>query len=257
MNKRYLALEFFKMRRRGIGLTAFGLLTVELLWLTFALTHGVALDWGDPAQPIWEYLLLTQLTLHSLFFPVIAAVTVSRINDIEHKGGTWRLLQSAGQDRRALWRAKFAAAALLLFAVQAASLLYLLALGKAHGIAEPLPAAAFLQCFAGALAVDAAILLLEQWLSIAAENQLIAVAAGLLGAFAGLFSSFMPAAFRYLLIWGYYASLAPAVMRAEPPADGSLPIDAVPVPAAPFLLAAGLAVLLYQLGQRCFVRSEC
>lgn len=255
--KKYLSLEFFKMKRLGIGLTTFALLAVELLWLTFAAKRSsAALNCSNAAAPVWEYLFMTQMMLQGLFFPVIISVTVSRANDMEHKGSTWKLLESSAQTKAAIWQAKFISSYLIIVFVQVIGFLYLLIFGRSLGIAEPLPASEIAKCFFGTLAVDAALLLLQQWLSILIENQLVAIATGILGAFIGLFSNFMPKLFRILLIWGYYTNLSPATMSATAVAENVIPIETVPVSLVPILIALALAVALYFAGKRRFSKGE-
>jgi len=251
--KKYLSLEFFKMKHLGIGLTAFALLATELLWLTFAAEKSsAALHCSNAAYPVWEYLFMTQMMLQGLFFPVVIAVTASRANDMEHKGSTWKLLETSAETRTVIWQAKFISTYLIIAAVQIAGFLYLLIFGKRLGIAEPLPTAELFKCLCGSLAVDAAILLLQQWLSVMIENQLIAIAVGIVGAFIGLFSNYMPAMFRYLLIWGYYTNLSPATINS----DRDIPIEAVPISVVPILISLALAVLLYCAGKRHFSQAE-
>lgn len=248
---KYLSLEFFKMRHKGIFLTILVLLAIELLWCTFPLKRQLSPMLSDPSAPVWETIITTATFMKGLFFSVIIAVTVSRVNDMEHRGNTWKLLESSAQTRESIWKVKFLSVFSLITLAQIVEMAYLLIYGASLQIAQPFPVFAFLNYFIGSLTISAAIILIQQWISMTVENQLISMAIGMFGGFLGLFTMFFPVAVRYLFIWGYYFNLAPATFTGD---GGS---QRLPVSLLPTIISLAAALLLYFLGRRQFIKTEC
>ena len=247
---RYLSLEFFKMRRRGIFLTILALVAVGLAWCTLPLKRQLVPMAADPSAASWESLLLSATMIKGLIFSIVIAVTVCRVNDTEYKGNTWKLLESSAQTRDSIWTVKFLSVFLLIALAQVLEGVYLLVYGAALHLAEPFPLPAFLNCFFGSLTVSAAIILLQQWISMTVENQLVAMAVGILGSFVGLFGMFFPANLRWPFIWTYYIALSPASY------NDAGEIVRLPLSAVPILVALAAAVLLFFLGRRQFAKTE-
>lgn len=247
---KYLSLEFFKMRHRGIFLTILALVSTGLAWCTIPLKKQLAPMASDPSAASWEALIFSAIMMKGLIFSVIIAVTVCRVNDMEYKGNTWKLLESSAQTRESIWAVKFLSVFLLLALAQVLEGIYLLIYGAILHIAEPFPLPAFLNCFFGSLTVSAAIILLQQWISMTVENQLVAMATGILGSFIGLFGMFIPTAFRWPFIWTYYIALSPATY------DNAGKMVRLPISVTPTLTALAAAVLLFFLGRRQFIKTE-
>lgn len=247
---KYLSLEFFKMRRRGIFPVILFLLAAELGW---ALGFQSKAFYGllpDPHQPMWEALLLYISMVKGLIFPILIAVSVSRVNDMEHNGNTWKLLESSAELPGTIWRVKFLSIYLLVSIAQVLELGVTIAFGALKGIAEPFPPLVYLAFFLGSMGINAAIILFQQWISMTVENQLVAMAVGMFGAFLGFFSMFLPTVVRYLLIWGYYANLSPATFSPD-----GVPARLAVSPAA-LLLPFAAAIVLYFVGRRQFMKTE-
>ncbi|AWI03425.1 ABC transporter permease [Clostridium drakei] len=247
---KYLSLEFFKMRHRGIFLTILFLLFMELAWCTFPLRRLILPLASDSSEAVWEALIMIVTMVKGLLFSVMIAVAVCRVNDMEHKGNTWRLLESSAERRESIWKAKFLSVFLLVSIAQVLESVYLVAYGSSMHIAEKFHIPAFLNYFIGSLAISAVIILIQQWISMTVENQLVAMAVGMLGGFLGLISMFLPSAVRYIFIWGYYVSLAPATF-----ADTG-EIKQLPVSVIPTLIALIMAVIFYYIGRRQFAKAE-
>lgn len=252
---KYISLEFFKMKHRKIFLTAFSLVIVEFLWFFVGVKKTLSPFIPDASQPVWEYLFMCALLLKSLIFPVMIAIIVSRASDMEHKGNTWKLLESCAQTRESIWKAKFLSVFLIITAAQVLELVLVLVFGIYLHIAEPLPVSTVAIYLFGSLAVNTAILLIQQWVSMTTENQLVPIAIGIAGAFIGLFASFLPSGIRYLLIWGYYTNLSPATMGGAP-ASGQIPAALTHVTLLPIAIALIICVILYIVGRKQFVKSE-
>ena len=80
---RYLSLEFYKIRRRGVFLTALLLCGVEGAWTAYSVQSYFE---ENGANLIWNNLFTNLAMLHGLFLPLAIAVLSSRICDMEHKG---------------------------------------------------------------------------------------------------------------------------------------------------------------------------
>lgn len=91
---RYLSLEFYKIRRRGVFLTALLLCGVEGAWTAYSVQSYFE---ENGANLIWNNLFTNLAMLHGLFLPLAIAVLSSRICDMEHKGDTWKLLGTAAE----------------------------------------------------------------------------------------------------------------------------------------------------------------
>ncbi len=91
----------------------------------------------------------------------------------------------------------------------AAELGALLCLGYILGFGEPLKLRHALCFLIQNFLVSLVILIFQQVLSFYFENQIMPLAAGLFGSFAGLFSWFLPKGILHrVLIWGYYCLLS-------------------------------------------------
>ena len=64
-------------------------LVVEMLWAFLAMGQSIA---SNPDQAVWESVFFTISFMNGLFMPIISAIIVSRICDMEHKGATWKML---------------------------------------------------------------------------------------------------------------------------------------------------------------------
>ena len=98
-----LRLEFFKCRRRHIVLVCAAVLGVELFWFGAFLTRQDAEDlaWG------WMLLLYNLALIDAIILPLSVAVLASRSCELEHKGGTWKLLETMANPGK-LYAAKLA-----------------------------------------------------------------------------------------------------------------------------------------------------
>lgn len=209
--KRALALEFKKAYRRHLWLVPVGILLFEMLFLIWAVYD---LGAEEKAQA-WQILFYQASLLNCILMPITISVISSRLCDIEHQGHALRQLRTLIPPLQ-FFIAKFFFGAIILFTLVCIQLLMLLGLSiwkEFIGYAPPLQIVIFLLT---TLAVNLTILLLQQLLSLAFVNQMIAFAAGLLGSLLGLFSLFFPASLQRLFIWSYYGYLSTIVMDWNP-----------------------------------------
>ena len=85
-----LKLEFYKCRRRKILLICAAALGMELLWM------GVYFARMEPEEMTegWMLLLYNLSMVDSIILPLGIATLASRNCELEHKGNTWKLLET-------------------------------------------------------------------------------------------------------------------------------------------------------------------
>ena len=98
-----LALEFCKCRRRKLTLVCAGLLAAQLLWFGAYLTRQDA----EALAQGWMLLLYNLAMVDAIMLPIGVAVIASRSCELEHRGHTLKLLETAVTPGR-LYAAKLA-----------------------------------------------------------------------------------------------------------------------------------------------------
>ena len=249
---RYLGLEFYKLKRRYVFLTALVLFLAETVICDYSIHNSITRH-GVTAMP-WEGLLMQITALNGLFCPVILAVVSSRICDAEHKGDTWKLLECCSERMSSLYRAKFLCTMILVAAAQAVQFAICIVFGVSEKFPLPLPANEFLTAYFGTLLVDVGVLAVQQFLSMAYRNQFVALIGGLVGAFIGFAGSLFPNEIRRLFIWGYYIELSPAVTAEISKGNYGLAPVTVNLPLIGGVFVFGL--LLFFLGRRYLMQKE-
>jgi hypothetical protein len=245
-----LIMEFYKTRRRGIFLVMFGLLAVQLLWSLWGIGKW---DAGD-FQTGWLFFLYQMPLLNSIMMPVVVAVIVSRLCDVEHKGHTFSVLQtilSAGK----LFDVKLIAASIMLLLLSVLQVFVLLIVGIHFGFWGPIPFGKMVLYLLITVLINLGILGFQQTLSLLFPNQMIALTSGLLGAFVGLFSLYFPQGIQKFYIWGYYGVLMQVGMNWDRETR-IMDLFYVPLEWKSFLFLAIHLMMIYVVGRTLFVRKE-
>lgn len=244
-----LRLEYFKIRRKKIGLMLLLVLGAEMLWAAMSLSMSFT---RNPDQAVWEAVIFSLSSMNGLFMPVVTAVVVSRICDMEQKGNTWKMLLATDVSPFRLYAAKYICSCSLLLAGILAQTGFILAFGWVKDLPGGAPLELLVPFICGALLTTAALAALQQWISIGIKNQAFALCAGMLGGFVGMTAGLFPAAIRRLAIWSYYLELSPVTYQfAEP--SGTYVTQPV-LSAAVLPLLAGL--LFYAAGSILTTRKE-
>ena len=251
---RAYALEWRKLRGKHVLLTAALMIGAEILFVSMNLlaqyerltTPGQALTWG--------YLLSPFGMFNGLFFPAMLAVCASRLADMEHEGGL-RLAGLCGERLSRLWDCKMGV--LLTIALCAVGLQtgVSLLLGKAIGLAQPPDIGMLLRFMAGTLMVSFPAAVIPLFIALWFENQLIALAQGMLAALIGFISSLLPSPLRNLLLYGNFAELITAVPQEVRP--GHYEVMDTPIRMLPLALTLLAGVLLFALARRKIAGREC
>lgn len=248
--KRALVVEFQKIRRRRVWAIVAALIFVQMLWSLWGVQR---MDAHDLSQG-WMYFLYQLPLLNSIMMPVIAAVVASRLCDIEHKGQTFKLLNTVMSARR-LFAAKFICGALYMLATVLLQLIVIVAVGCAAGFEGNPPPDKLLYYLLFTTVINLTILLLQQVLSLLFKNQMIPLTVGIIGSFAGLFIMFFPQSLERFLLWGYYGVLMFVGMNWDR-ATRITDFYYVPVDWAGFIALIIMFYAIYIIGSALFVREE-
>ncbi|TEB05688.1 ABC-2 family transporter protein [Pelotomaculum schinkii] len=245
-----LAMEFQKIRRRRVWLIVAALIIVQILWSLWGVR---GMDAHDLSQG-WMYFLYQFPLLNSIMMPVIAAVVASRLCDIEHKGQTLKLLNTVMPAGR-LFAAKFLCGSLYMLAAVLLQVVVIIAVGRLVGFAGSPPLAKLFYYLLFTTAVNLTILLLQQVLSLLFRNQMIALAVGIIGSFAGLFILYFPQSLERFLLWGYYGVLMFVGMNWDR-ATRVTDFYYVPIDWAGFVTLIIVFCVMYIIGRALFIRKE-
>ncbi|MFD0870786.1 MULTISPECIES: ABC transporter permease [Paenibacillus] len=245
-----LALEFYKLRRKRIFAMMTLFLGAELAWAFVSISMSMS---RHPDSTSWEALLVTVASMNGLFVPIMSAVAVSRICDMEHKGDTWKLLATTAVRRSRLYWAKYWCANILILyyiSLQAAAIA---GFGIVKGFAEPLPFSLLIPYIGGALLTSMAIVALQQWISLSVKNQAFALSLGMIGGFIGMAADFFPAGVRRLFIWSYYTGLSPVIYQYS---NLSVDYRVQPLETGSLAFMSILIIILFTAGCFHFSRQE-
>ncbi|WP_334071738.1 MULTISPECIES: ABC transporter permease [Paenibacillus] len=245
-----LRLEYFKIRRKKIGLMILLFLAVEMLWTFLSVSRSIA---RNPDHAVWESVLFTIASMNGLFMPIVSAIVVSRVCDMEHRGDTWKMLAATNVSRAGLYAAKYMCANSLLFFGLLGQALLMIAFGFSTNMSEAPPIGMLVGFLAGAMLTTFAVTALQQWISLAVKNQTFALCLGMLGGLIGMTSGLFPAAFRHVLVWSYYLDLSPVTYRY---ADSSGIYMVQPMEFGIVAAALTIALLFYTAGSLHVARQE-
>ncbi|MCM1325220.1 MAG: ABC transporter permease [Bacteroidales bacterium] len=198
---RLLECEYRKTRGRYVFLTALALTILSLVWILWG-------NYGEfEMQNGWMMFLYQLPMLNTIFMPILAMVTASRLCDIEHKGGMFKQLLTLAPKGK-VYDAKLVYG---ISVIAICSLIHwgmVLAFGYVKGFEGKAPLKLYLIYLLFTLVPTIAVYLFQHVLSIVFPNQAAAFFVGIIGAFAGLFSLFLPfPVLPRLLLWGYYGEL--------------------------------------------------
>lgn len=182
---RALREEFFKSKRRHTFLIVLAFAAIELLWLLWAFRTGQKREEG------WFDILYNIPVLDGVICPVFAAVMAGQNADLEHKGGTYKLLFTM-QKRTSLFNAKAAFGAIItavFFILQTANMFII---GRIYGFMGVPPYDKIMLTAALGFLVTMAVYLLQLNLSMTLKNQFVPFAVGIAGSLCRMFLLFLP-----------------------------------------------------------------
>ena len=196
-----LQLEFYKIKRRKVWLTMFALLSVQLLWGLWAFRNPK----GWELKSGWLSLLYFLSLLDGIMVPTMMSVLASRLADIEHKGHTYKQLETL-RSAGSLYHAKAACGCIIIAVLFAVQFAFFILLGYHLGYEGNPDVKYYLLSYLLSLAGNFSLFLLQLALSMFFANQMIPLVAGLGGSMATLLLMFVS---RYsFLPWGGNLSAA-------------------------------------------------
>lgn len=205
-------LEWYKLRRkRLLGMITL-LLLVELAWAFMATSVSIS---RNPEHAGWESLIATVSSMNGLFLPILTAICVSRICDMEHKGNTWKLLRTVMVSPGQLYAAKFMTASIMGLWGCIFQVFSIFVFGMLNDFNPAVPVVLLTRFLLGTMITTLAIITLQLWISVAVKNQAFALSLGMIGGFIGLTADLLPSGLRRLLVWSYYSGLSPIAQSYE------------------------------------------
>lgn len=245
-----LRLEFYKCRRRKIILVCAAVLAVELIWMGAFLDRQNAEDlkWG------WMMLLYNLAMVDSIVLPLSVATLASRSCELEHKGNTWKLLETMVSPGK-LYAAKLGWGALVLAVLLIVRSGLFLAVGVVFGFSGAIPWGRFGLFTLISWAVSMMVYALQQGLSLRFANQAAALVCGISGSFLGILSMLFPPALIRCVPWGYYGLMSLVRMDWDETTRITRFFWQWPQPADLALLLVWAAVFL-AVGRTLFVKKE-
>ncbi|WP_019639739.1 ABC transporter permease [Paenibacillus fonticola] len=238
-----LSLEFFKLRRKRIFLMIILFLLAQMVWAFLSLSMSMSKN--NVAHPQWEAVIAVIASMNGLFLPIISAIIVSRVCDMEHKGNTWKMIVTTNINRKQIYLAKYVCVLLLLLFYVILQTALIALFGLTNDFISPAPIILLGQYILGTMITSTTIVALQQWVSLSLKNQAFALCLGMVGGFIGMTADLFPAIIRQFFIWSYYTGLSPATYLFTENAATyiSRPLD-------PFMLiiALILTAILYAAG---------
>ena len=245
-----LQLEFYKCRRRKIVLVCAAVLAVELIWMAvfFARQDAEDLKWG------WMLLLYNLAMVDAIILPISVATLTSRNCELEHKGNTWKLLETMARPSQ-LYTAKLTWGALVLASLLIVRSGIFIAVGIVEGFQGGIPWGRFGLFTLISWAVSMMVYALQQGLSLRFTNQAAALVCGIAGSFLGILSMLFPPALTRCVPWGYYGLLSLTRMEWDPDTRFTQFFWQWPQP-MDLALRCLWTVVFLMVGRTLFVRKE-
>ena len=249
MSRQFYA-ERIKARRRHVWAVTAALGLALLLWGTFNLRNADVEDLAAGYSTLFYQIPL----LNTVLLPLGLAVIASRLCDWEIRGNTLKLLCTL-QKKSAFYDCKLLMGLGYLFSIALMETAGILAAGVFYHFTETLDVRLLLLHFTEIMAAGTALYIFQQTLSLLWKDQLLPLAMGLVGSFAGLFSLFFPKGISRLVPWSYFCQFTPLAMDWDPETRVQT-FYATPFPTKLFLGFLAATVCVYILGRTLFLRKE-
>lgn len=237
-----IGLELYKLRHKRLLLMITLFMLVEIAWAFMAASMSIS---RNPNNAGWEVLIALLSSMNGLFLPILTAICVSRICDMEHKGNTWKLLLTFSVKRSTLYAAKYISASIIMLAACLLQVLAITVFGFINGFKQPVPLILMIRFLTGTVLANMVIIALQQWVSMAVKNQAFALSLGMIGGFIGLAADLFPAGVRRVFVWSYYTGLSPITQSYANEKIQFIVRDMSSLlPGIVVLIAAGIAIYL-------------
>lgn len=230
-------------------------------WLLFLILLGINLAYifGDmkcaDAEALsfaWEQTLFSVPLVNTLFLSVVMAILSSRTMDLEHKGGTWNLLQTM-QSRQSIFLGKtlYGFVWVLLFGLL--QVISILVIGSYLGFTGELPISKVLAVVCGEIISGMVVYQIGCLLALLFASQFAALSINLGGTLAGLFLMFVTD--RPVTPWSLLVALRVVDMNYKE-GDASVSYEWLSAPASSWLIAFLLYSAVLVLGMCLYMHME-
>lgn len=203
-----IGLELYKLRHKRLFLMVLLFLFVEIAWAFMATSMTIS---RNPDSAGWAPLIAMLSSMNGLFLPILSAICVSRICDMEHKGDTWKLLLTVSVNPGKIYGAKYITASIIMLWACILQVLAMASFGIIKGFEQSVPIFLLIQFLMGTMLTNVVIIALQQWISMAVKNQAFALSLGMVGGFIGLAADLFPSGIRKIFVWSYYTGLSPII----------------------------------------------
>jgi len=203
--KTMVSLELIKMRRRYFFLPIILFVGIGLLWCTVIALKEFSVSSDN--KSIW--LLINDLVIvNSMILPLLIGVMCSRLIEIEHRGKTFRVLQTSNQNIQELFYAKSLVAISIIIVLGVIQAAYLIFVSSTNHLVFDFNL--IIKFFISYFVASLFLVELHSALSLFIEKQSVGIFLAIVGSFIGLVSGGMlPNFVKLLLPWQYYALLNP------------------------------------------------
>ena len=247
MNALYL--EFFKLKRKKVFI-------FMILLISFECIFGVHLAKRNLSYNIqgfeMEYLIMELTDLNAIFFPILIAVIISRLCEIEHKDNFWKNLFCVGISKKCIYLNKFIISSILIFLCISGEFATILIYSLFAKIKFSL---LLLMIFSlCTFMVSIPIIALQLLISSFYKNQIYAITLGLAGSFVGFTAGLFPEGIRRIILWSYYWDLSPISLVFKENEISGINYQGISI--IPVIIIFLIEILIYILGKKMFCKKE-
>lgn len=247
---RELKAETMKQKGKRNILVPLAFLALLFFWTLFLL-KGIKQE----ELPSGYFSLLYQYpVMNAILVPLMVSVVASRICDMEVKGDTMKILFTL-EKRGHFFDCKFLMGMKYLVLFFAGQTALILLSGKLFGFTQEIPWKHLVLFFISGFSVAAALLLLQEILSLFSRSQIFPLVVGLAGSFLGLFSMFFPAKIMRLVLWSYFAVFSTTGLNWDKTTRISTYYE-IPFPVSTFLLFLVFCIAAFLLCRTLIQKKE-
>ena len=134
-----LSMEFYKIRHRKVGLTVLAIIAVQFFVAAYSIKRMKPYELSQG----WMYSLLLFAQLNCFFMPIALTVIGSRLSDIEHKGNTFKLLESIMPSSK-LFTSKFLCGSVYILIAVIMQIVFIIFAGHLKGFTQEFPSGYFI-----------------------------------------------------------------------------------------------------------------
>lgn len=243
-------LEMQKAKHMRYWLMALALAVGQGLWFSWVVSKSQA----EQLRQGYMGALQQFPVINTIVMPVLIAVLVSRMCDMEHCGHTFKQLFTM-QRPAALFNAKLALCAVYVAAVTVMQGAVILLAGHMRGFLDAPPARHFACFLLSQFSVGVLLAALLQGIALRFHNQFVTLAAGLVLGFLGLMCGFFPPAVQRLTPVAYYLRLE-TIGYTWDETSRITTYFSLPFSWADYALLWAMLGAVYALGRKSFVSRE-